>query len=458
MVSASNDLINELLIKKNTLRVSVNEHFKKRFLVDDFFVEYDEAIDLEQLPRSLVMLSFVLTIFSAVWVSGETYYLDSMDSDVYNGLEKLKKIYEILYPKTLWYGQLIPRKLVKTLPLDCPLDGRTHVALLFSGGLDSIVSSLCHSDKKQLLITAWGQYDTPLHNKPVWDVAKKHVLTFAQKYGHENSFIRSNYAEFFNHEALEKISPEIFQWRLHAVEDIGWIGLVAPILYTKGYSSLLIASSDTWAFSYPTASGPFVDSTMKFSGLRLAHDLFNSTRLEKVEYLASYLKGKEKPYLRVCQRGGLHNCTDCWKCRATIMALFASGENPEEYGFFTTMDEMRPRVEAYLRGDVKSLTALECFIHIQEKIQQRLDSGDVSAQKLQWILDINIRGMINMTFESNYQQLIPWKELQVLCPEIEVPHYYLDPHYKHPLEMPSEKKSSRSILGWLKSIVSYVIS
>ena len=43
--------------------VKINEHLKSRFLIDDFFVEYDKDIDLEMLPSSIVSLSLLGTLF-----------------------------------------------------------------------------------------------------------------------------------------------------------------------------------------------------------------------------------------------------------------------------------------------------------------------------------------------------------------------------------------------------------
>lgn len=455
---SAGDLIKSIVIEKNKVTIQPNDSLKARFLVDDFFVEYDADIDLEKIPQSIVTLPFLLIIFSTVWASGETYYVDSMDWNIYYGLRKLKKIYKLLYPKTQWKGRLIPRKVTNTTPPAQMVDEKTHVAILFSGGLDSTVSSFYHRAKKQLLITAWGQYDFPLNKPELWAVAKERFQKFADDWGHSNAFLRSNYSEFFNHNEMEQLSPEIPTWRMFTIEDIGWAGLTAPILYAKGYPVLLIASSDSWEFGYPSAANPFVDSTMNFAGIRIKHDGFNLARFAKAEYLVNFCRHEniDKPYLTICQQRCVINCNDCGKCLATVMALFALGERPEDYGFYTTVEEIRPRVEKYLRAPITSLTKIERFSHIQNKIRQRLCMGDDSAKNLQWLLDIDLLTFVDNTYEKKIQKRIPWKDLHGLCPEIEVPAYYLDPDHKHPLWVAKESQEQQqdSKLSWLFGLFS----
>jgi len=457
MSAAPNNLIKEMVVEKSKLTIRVHDTFKERFLLDDFFIEYED-VDLEEMPQSIITLPFILTMISTVWASGETYYVDVMDQDVYVGLAKLKKIYKLMYPKTPWNGKLIPRKVVSTPKPAQQFDENTHVALLFSGGLDSTVTSLYHKHKKQLLITAWGQYDFPLNKPSLWETAKARFIAFGKQYGHENTFLKSNYSEIFNHDVLEQYSPEIPRWRMWTIEDIGWAGLTAPILYAKGYPVLLIASSDSWEYEYPSAANPFVDSTMNFAGIRLEHDLFDLTRFAKMEYLVNYVKttGEAPPYLTICQQRTVHNCNDCGKCFASALALFAIGEHPIDYGFYTTVEEIRPRIEKYLGGELTSFARIERFNHIQRKIRERLSQGDKSARNLEWLLKIDLLGWLDNTYEKKVQVPLPWKKLSELCPEIEVPAYYLDPSHKHPLwaARDNEQHKKTGLWQYIKSLFS----
>ena len=135
------DLIEQITVKKNRLDVVVNKEFKEAYLHENFFVEYDEDIDLEKLDYSLVTMPFIMNVISLVWVSGKEYYVDSMDQDVYDSLQRIKEVFKVFYPKTPWDGQLIPRKIVKNEPLRVNTSER--IALLFSGGVDCTSCIIC---------------------------------------------------------------------------------------------------------------------------------------------------------------------------------------------------------------------------------------------------------------------------------------------------------------------------
>ena len=100
-------------------------------------------------------MPFILNVVSIVWISGSHYYVDSMDENLFYSLQKVKKVVEALYPHTSFSGELIPRRLTTNVPPRL-LDKNTHIALLFSGGLDSTTTSFHYFDKKQLLIIGLG--------------------------------------------------------------------------------------------------------------------------------------------------------------------------------------------------------------------------------------------------------------------------------------------------------------
>ena len=197
-----------------------------------------------------------------------------------------------MYPCTKWEGRLIPHRLVKNVPPFKPDTNR--IALLFSGGLDSTTSSLYHSDKKQLLITAWGHWDLPLKDVKLWKTRKSQLLGFAEQHGHEATFVKSNYYSMLNRKVLDCLSKEITSWRIFAVEGIGWAGIAAPLMWLKGYPELRHASTITWDYHFPAAANPFIDDNIKFAQfLHLKHDLFDMNRMDKCRFLGQACKGEE---------------------------------------------------------------------------------------------------------------------------------------------------------------------
>ncbi len=325
------NLIEKISVTKHRIEVTVNKEFKAAYLHDDFFVEYDPSVDLTAFDYSIVSLPFLMQVVTTVWASNKEYYIDEMNDEVYESLERVKRVFQIFYPKTSWNGRLIPKKLTTYTPQKhSPLK-----ALLFSGGLDSTVCSLAHRTEQQLLITARGQAGLPLNNDILWKTTTEHIKSFAQEYGHATCFLSSNYYDFLNFKKLRQLSREIHTWRMDAIEDIGWAGMIAPILLTHGIDTLYIGSSESWDFGYPSASHPAIDSALSFAGIRLIHEQFDMTRFDKIRYLIDLCKTEtiKKPSLVICQRKNGHvNCCTCEKCVCTLAGFIAADSNPQDYG------------------------------------------------------------------------------------------------------------------------------
>lgn len=190
-LATEKNIIREVLVKKNAIKVIINKKFKEKYLQSNFFARYDKDIDLSKLDYSVQILPFISNVISIIWISGKTYYVDSLDEEFYNSMKTVKEVFKRMYPETKWNGQLIPRKLVKNR---FTYEGeKERTALLFSGGLDSVTSSLHHRTKKQLLVTVNGHWDLPLDDKELWRKRKKELRAWGERFGHENTFINSNY-------------------------------------------------------------------------------------------------------------------------------------------------------------------------------------------------------------------------------------------------------------------------
>lgn len=417
------DLIDSVTVDKNELRITINKQFRKRYLLDNFFAKYDNDVDLTQLDYSIQIMPCIMNLVSIVWISGKDYYIESMDEELYHSLEKVKEVFKRMYKKTRWNGRLIPRKLVKnTFNHTFKPDEKERMALLFSGGLDSTTSSLYHRDKKQLLVTVWGHWDTPLHDRKLWETRRNQLIEFGKEYGHENTFIKSNYYSFLNRPVLDNLSREISSWRIFTVEGIGWAGLVAPLMLLKGYPELRHASTITWDYNFPAAANPFIDDNIKFSGVRLKHDLFDMNRIEKCEYIAQACKeGCPKPFVRVCEEKTVANCCHCQKCIRTIIEFVVVGENPQDYGFAIDPEVVVRKSKQFMQhhNHASGATTVWHFTHIQKKMQEREKNGLPIPENLRWILSYDLKKKI--TADIKNQHRINWRDFADLLPELEIP-------------------------------------
>ncbi len=418
---AVENIIQSVLIKDNYLKVAINEDFKTEWLTSNFFAYYDSDIDLTKIPYSIALLPFIFNIYPIVWISGKDYYIDCMDEDAYYSLEKIKKVFQRLYPQTSFSGNLIPKELIKNR-LPAPHVSNEHeIAVLFSNGLDSTACSFQHHDKKQLLITAQGQADLPIKKRDLWERQKKRFIQYALDYGHTNAFVRSNYTEFLNRKKLNSISPEILSWRIDTTEGVGLFGIAAPILYSKGHTKLLIGSSFTWEFPYPTAANPLVDNNLQVAdSISLHHEHFNCNRFDKIKLIVDLIKTKKikVPYLKVCNysKSGENCCLHCTKCKTVVSGLIALRENPLGYGFRLPSKRVIKKPLHYF-SDAQGFWAGWNFC----SMQKRLELIKKLPKNVRWMLKCDFMQNV-MRYKVGTKIRVNWHDFRDLAPEtVEIP-------------------------------------
>ncbi len=413
------NLIQKISVHHNKLSITPHEGFKKKYLKGNFFAEYDTDINLEQFDYSVLSMPFIMNVISIVWISGKTYYVDEMDTELCASLKRVKKVFKTMYPKTTWKGKLRARKLVDHPRTFKEKRKKERTGLLYSGGIDSTSSAFGHLDKKQLLITAWGHWDLPLYEESLWKKRRKKIEAFAHAWGNKTSFIRSNYTSFLKWEYLATLTKEITKWRLGAVEGLGWAGLTAPILLSKKYPVLRIASSHTWRYPYPAAASPFVDNNLKFCGLRVLHDQFDMTRLNKIEFICTTCKEKgiKPPFLKICSLEKKYdaNCGACRKCLSSAIGFLVIDENPQKYGIKLDRKTAASKTLDLLAPKKLNYYTILLFKELQETITQRLAEGKPVPGELKAFLAIDFDEKI--PFDVTCQHKLDWDEMLTLLPD-----------------------------------------
>ncbi len=411
------NIISKMIVEKNKVSIEVEEGFKKEYLKDNFFVTYNEPeMDLTLFNQSIVTIPFILNIISIIWISGEDYYIDTMDEDLHYSLIRIKKVLSRMYPDTSWNGRLIPRALVKNISQEHLKDREKELALFFSGGLDSTTSALSNLDKKLLLITVRGQWDVPLGNAVLWEEREKDIRAFAEKYGFTNAFIESNFFEFLNWDRLESLSEEITSWRLDTCEGMGIFGLAMPLLFSKGYSLARIAASYTWEYPWPSSANPVIDNSLRIaSHFRLEHDQFEYSRADKIEFLLNLVADgviDSAPKLKACDSKNAANCLhqNCSKCIPTAFMLFALGADPSLYGFNISQNQIIEEAQHYLKNKQLYWTLWE-LRSLKDKLLQKESIG----VNLDWFMELDFKKLIkneyikekNLLYWQNYKDLVP---------------------------------------------------
>ncbi len=415
---SAKDLIQHMEVHKNTLKCTIHPDIRDNYLTGDFFVEYDEDINLESMGYEVLSLSVVLNLYSLVWFSGENYYVDSMDIEVYDSLEKLNEVFQEIYPESTWSGKIIPRKLVSLSDRYAHLrKNSTTRALLFSGGLDSTSSFYEHKDEDLVMITAWGQFDIPLDNPDGWQGRKESIESLAQSFGQRNSFIRSNYSEIFDWSVVNFLHPVIRNWRLGTIEGMSWAGLTLPILIAKECTHLYIPGGANWYYPVMDVTSPFVEELMEFAGFRLITDQFGLTRYDKAEFIVKQCKKDscEKPFIKVCYEPN-SNCGSCRKCCMTMISLIGLGEHLPDYGYMISDEKAVSNTLLYLKKKMGYFDVWN-FKEIQLKLRKYCHQND--REVLEPFLSYDMKTL--MVNDRKYHGRCSWDCVKKFNPSITIP-------------------------------------
>ncbi len=394
----SQPILSHLSAKKNVLTFEPSPYLKETFLNNqNFIVTYDRTI--QDLPQTVLTIPYIMCMSPFLWLSGKTYTIPEMDHDTYYALENIKKVFKSFYPTLSFEGSLEAKKLIKNSP------PRKHtgadVALLFSGGLDSVASSLGLMGNHQLLITNQG-VDIPLNNQALWDNVQDQCRTFAQTYEYTNAFVTCNFCTILNYPYLKVFSPTLTKWWWldYVVDALNHTGITAPLLYSLGYTKLYIAASHTVDQPYPYGSHPLIDNHLAFAGITVHHDQEGLDRCQKIELIESASKVSHKPIpnLRVCwsDKEG-YNCLSCEKCLRTLNNIVVTGNIPFDYGFDIAQEEAMHRTRKFLATDPINTSKLfwEWSV-IQKAARKRLkkvsDIPLMEQEYLRWLSQVQLDG------------------------------------------------------------------
>lgn len=380
----SRNLVEKIIFNNNTIIVVPDKQFKKKYLKEDFFLEYASAdVDIHKLNPSTLIMPFLMNVVPVIWLSGETWEIDEIDKNLFTSLGLIKKIFTVLYPEASWNGTLKCRKVVNN-----HIEPRSKAfAMPFSGGLDSIFTSISHNDHPQLLITI--REHSGFIKDAQWDNVTNYIRDFAAAFGHENIFINSNYQRFLNGKKLRELFSKTKGFGPDTSHGLGFLGIVAPILMSKGYTNLKIAAGYTPSYPYPKALCPMVDDNLTFANIIVQHDGFEYSRVDKAEIINNFFKDNHyKPYMYVCQYNSEgQNCCKCEKCIRTIADFLVIGQNDiAQYGFNIELHKVKKLIFnqalSWSKNQYWRLSA------IQAKATERIDRGEKIDSFLQSLLDI----------------------------------------------------------------------
>lgn len=366
---------------KITIRLT-NELIKCGFFCDEFWVKYPD-INMSNLDESVLNIPLLANIAPVIWALGLEVNVPVMDKTFLESLKRLKPIYKSMYPKMLWNGELIPKKVINNSSANNSQNFGENSGILFSGGLDSVSSTMDYIGIKPILISIRGS-DISLTDDLGWSLVVKQTKEFSERYGLTCNFIESNFYEFLNQEALSDLDNSISNWWGGVQHGLGFAGLVAPHTMISNIGRFYISSTHSKGFNSPWGSNPQLDSSISYVKTKFLHHGYEFTRQEKVKRLIKKceLKDLPLPNLRVCYKNKLNageNCCICEKCSRTMTSLWAEGKSPKEFGFGLSNDKFVKNVTSNFHR--KKILFDDNLVFQWENLQSNLYPQNYYTQK-----------------------------------------------------------------------------
>lgn len=329
-------------------------------------------------------------VLPIVWLTDATLYLDELDEDFYNCVEKLKQGYREIYPNLQFKGKIECKK-IRYEREEC----NQRSLVFFSGGVDAVATLIAHIDEQPTLFSICGA-DVKLDNQKGWNTVMSQINEVSHQFQLSTIQCYSNFREFIDEERLcalvTKLGAKDDYW--HGFQHgIGLIGHAAPLAYLYGYTQNYIASSYTIRERgiCTCASDPRIDNNVRFCNSRVYHDQFEYNRQEKIQHIVEYCrKNNVNVKLRVCWiTDGGNNCCTCEKCIRTIYGILAEKEDPKNYGF---NDVNLLKIKCLLKYKIRVASIL---LPLWGDIINRLNLQEKGSTEIEWLRRYNVEGLNN---------------------------------------------------------------
>lgn len=356
-----------------------------------FEVEYD--IDVSGVPAGVALVPLLANLLPMAWAYDALIAAPVCDADFLSCLPEVKRGYEDMYPMMRFGGEL---KVGAVEENRRPAEG---AICFFSGGVDAFNTLIQHIDERPVLLTMRGA-DVKLGDTEGWARVRAHGGDVAKDFGVEFHEVASTFRTFLREGVLDKRVSESGDGWWHGFQHgLGLIGHAAPIAYALGKSTVYIASSFTAADKgqYTCASDPTIDNHVRFCGAHAVHDGYEFTRQDKVDNIVAFSRESGIPIrLRVCwESAGGSNCCHCEKCLRTILAIYAEGADPREFGF----DYDDPdAVGRYYRRRYSTLAGDDFLLlrhtPIQRKMRKKLRAEDL-PEGFRWFYEGDMSELVH---------------------------------------------------------------
>ena len=367
---------------------SVSGKWSSCFRTDESF-EITYPFDIELVPESIRIIPFLSQVIPVSWVCDAEIRVPVCDRDFHDCLEEVKAGYRKMYPMMSFGGKLT----VDSLEDNRKQEREEKALACWSGGVDSFATVISHLAEQPLLVSLWGS-DIPWDDAEEWGILEKQLRDGAETLGLEQVTVRTSFRRLLYEGVLGKLVRESGDGWWHGFQHgIGILGHMAPVAWHEGIGNIYIASSfaPEYLHRYTCAADPWIDNYVRFCGAKAVHDGSELDRQGKIERIAEYSRKNSQPVsLHVCwEKKSGDNCCHCEKCWRTMLALYAEGAEPIQFGFplFEGFDHLAEDLE---RDHFRFGHETEPnYRPIQKKLRER-STTEVIPQELSWLIETDL--------------------------------------------------------------------
>ena len=372
-----------------TIKFKCKGKIRKFFTSNIFFAEYETCI--ENVPESILVIPFLSTVCPVAWACKADIYLQNIDETFYESLKHIQKIFQKYYPKIGFKGTVHAKNIIKT-----EAKNYTKTMMLFSGGVDSILTYIRHRNENPLMAIIQGA-DIHINNNETWNTTINANDEFVKQTKSRLTTIKSNFRDLLNECVLTAYYEKKINdyWYLGVCHGFALVGLCAPLTFIEKSKIIYHASSHTKEVEKMTGPHLEIDQKNGWSGTTVEFDGVDLSRQEKIFVIANYMKtsGNKFP-IRCCmeQKKEL-NCSVCEKCSRTILGLEAAGIDPNEVGFKVNNETFRT-----IKKKIESNQFFTSIIltDMWQDIQHHTDEAKVTPHSeakdlLDWLKTVEIK-------------------------------------------------------------------
>ncbi len=212
---------------KLEVKLDYSKDVGKYFFKNHFEVYYDKNI--ENVDESVLSIPAVCVVIHIAWATGADLYVEKLDETFLGCLHKIRKVCEGLYPKWSSSGDIyVKESIVNKF-------NNKQTALLYSGGLDAIVSYIRNKDQKPMLISVL-KFEDSSHKDSYSNRLRMVQQKFANQERTEINFIKSNVWDLTSDTLNDRLLADDFSshnWWGGVSHRLVWLGLCAPISVDK---------------------------------------------------------------------------------------------------------------------------------------------------------------------------------------------------------------------------------